>query len=485
MALAHDFRLHTEEFNMACAKSKLDKAITAQANRLETMLVIDGDKTLAADDTGVLFWKEVMKHVQLDGVEDPWKVLFSGPLKYSYTAFRQATLLYDEWTDNSTFEHHCEKVASIVAVHREFLSLLQKVAASTHVGAVVITCGLRHIWEKVLQQVGLSEKIKVIGGGRISDGYMVSAEVKCALVAHLQKAHDLYIVAFGDSPLDLPMLKQANDAIVVTGEVEKRSRTMDVPLHHAIENEGFHARQVLLSCNASPRLEITKLPLVDITDKWFINSITFRPTYYFLSSSDPNAAKLLMTPMRNSAIAGPALREAHRRIGWFLATNFLGNLIGLEEYPLQHVLHRDTAGYRFLDEEKILIVALMRGGEPMAYGVSDALPRAIFLHAKTEDDIKPVHINGYRTVILVDSVINTGKTIIDAVYHIRGLDARVRIIVVAGVVQADSVAKGSGLAGVLRRCGGILVALRTSETKYVGRKETDTGNRLFNSTHLD
>ena len=87
-----------------------------------------------------------------------------------------------------------------------------------------------------------------------------------------------------------------------------------------------------------------------------------------------------------------------------------------------------------MDEEKILIVALMRGGKPIAYGVSNTLPRAIFLYTKTEDNIKSVYINRYRTVISVDSVINTGKTIINTVYYIRGLNARVRIIIVASII---------------------------------------------------
>lgn len=33
----------------------------------------------------------------------------------------------------------------------------------------------------------------------------------------------------------------------------------------------------------------------------------------------------------------PALREAHRRVGWYLATEILADVIGIEEYDIPHV----------------------------------------------------------------------------------------------------------------------------------------------------
>lgn len=54
----------------------------------------------------------------------------------------------------------------------------------------------------------------------------------------------------------------------------------------------------------------------------------------------------------------------------------------------------------------------MRGGEPTAFGVSDAFPLAMFAHAGDAEDLKLHHLQGQLTVMLVDSVVNTGKTIV-------------------------------------------------------------------------
>ncbi|MCJ1417150.1 hypothetical protein MMC32_003489 [Xylographa parallela] len=345
-------------------------------------------------------------------------------------------------------------------MYPKFVSLLQIVAEQKHVGAVVVTCGLRRVWEKVLEREGLSENVKVIGGGRIDDSFVVSGSVKGALVDRLHDVYDMYVWAFGDSPLDLDMLLKANQPIIV----------------------------VVLPINASPRLDITKLPIVNLTKPEFVYSILGGQHTHgglqVLCATEMSAAKLLAAPMRNAAIAGPDLREAHRRVGRYLALEFLADVLGLEQPPIQHVLGHQTRGYKLVHEQQTTIVALMRGGEPMAFGVSDALPLAMFVHAGDANDIKLHHLEGQLTVILDDSVINTGKTVVEFVQHIRKLHATVRIVVVAGVVQAQCVSGGSLNQTLANYPQVHLIALRLSDTKFTGSGNTDTGNRLFNTTHL-
>ena len=188
--------------------------------------------------------------------------------------------------------------------------------------------------------------------------------------------------------------------------------------------------------------------------------------------------------MRNAAVAGPDLREAHRRVGWYLAVESLADVVGLEQSSIRHVLGHQTKGYQLFHEQQTTIVALMRGGEPMALGVSDAFPLAMFVHARDADDIKLRHLQGQLTVILVDSVVNTGKTIVEFVQHVRELHATIRIVVVAGVVQAQCVSRGSLNETLACHANLYLIALRLSDTKFTGSGTTDTGNRLFNTTHL-
>jgi uracil phosphoribosyltransferase/phosphoserine phosphatase/adenylylsulfate kinase-like enzyme len=490
-----DFAQHTEEHNLSSAKDQLEDVISAYACRekLQTALVLDADGTLAAEDTGALFWAAAAKSASAqnglgkDG--DPLKTLFSGPMGYTYTAFRQAMLLYEEEMDEVQFDSICKQVASSVALHPEMVSLLSHAAAEHgHVAAVVITCGLRRVWEIVLASAGLSKAVKVMGGGRISDGFVMTPEVKRALVARMRDVHGLYVWAIGDSPLDLPMMHEAHQAIVVVGEKRSRSKTMDGDLLNAIAMGGLRARQVLLPSTAAPRLDTDMLPLMDFTDGEFLDAIVqYRNTDdRTLHATTRNAAKLLMTPTRDARISGPNLRKAHKRIGWYLATEFLAEVVGVDEYNIPHVQGDTTSGHRIRHESKTTIVALMRGGEPMAEGVNQALPGAMFLHAKRPDEVTRLHVRGQWTVVLVDSVVNSGKSMVDFVQRIRSLDPTIPIVAVAGVVQKQSLSAESVLGRALETDRALsLVALRLSENKFQGRGGTDTGNRLFNTTQFN
>lgn len=65
LALLSDFRHHTEKYNLSRAESRLDEALVGGQGQLETVLVMHADRTLAAEDTGALFWKRVSSSRQL------------------------------------------------------------------------------------------------------------------------------------------------------------------------------------------------------------------------------------------------------------------------------------------------------------------------------------------------------------------------------------------------------------------------------------
>lgn len=488
LTLLIDFGRHNEEYNLWQAVNRLDDIVSPQ-NQLETVLVMDADRTLAAEDAGTLFWERSFNAMAMEDEASPLHALFNGPLGYSYTAFRQAMLMYEEVSDDAQFDCLCAEVASLVTMHTEFISLLRLAAEQHHLGVIVVTCGLRRVWEKVLMREHLSEKVKVIGGGRIADGFIVTPGVKAALVTRLQQVHHMTVHAFGDSPLDLLMLTKADQAIVVVGDVQTRSKSMDNALKKAIDEDGLRAWQVMLPSNASPRLDSEELITIKLTEPSVIDAL-FGSRFTnggleVVCATDRAAAKLLATPMRHSDVAGPDLRDAHRRVGYYLAVQDLVDVIGLEDSPIRHVLGHRTTGYRLRYEQQTTIVALMRGGEPMAFGVNEAFPQAMFVHASSAGQIKYHHLEKQLTVILVDSVINSGKTVIEFVQHVRQLHATIRIVIVAAVVQAQCVSGAGNLSQALSKYAKThLVALRLSETKFTGSGTTDTGNRLFNTTHL-
>ena len=94
----------------------------------------------------------------------------------------------------------------------------------------------------------------------------------------------------------------------------------------------------------------------------------------------------------------------------------------------------------------------------MALGVNDVFPRAMFVHASEPVDLRVYHLQRQLTVVLVDSVVNSGKTNVEFVQHICNVHATIRIVVVASCL-AEALACHSKLS---------LVALRLSETKFTG-----------------
>lgn len=480
--LVRSFHVHNEEYDSIMVIGRVIEAMSGlvglKGTKPDAMLVIDGDKTLAAEDTGELFWKQAMSDQP-----DPLQALFR-TAGYSHTSFHQAILLYRDVGDEAIFDALCSTVASQVTVRPEFINLLQMVAKAPHVGAIVVTCGLRLVWQKVLTNLGLSEIVRVVGSGPELSDCIVTPRIKADVVKHLQESHNMYVWVFGDSPLDLPMLKQADQALVVVGEQQKRSKSMEVELKHAIDDGDLRARQILFPGNASPLLDTSKLPIVQLVDLGFMQAL--KCGIQTKDATTRTAAKLLMTPTRDATVSGPALRKAHRKVGLYLATEFLSDLLGVQEIQIRHVQGGSTNGYCLVDESSTTIIAVMRGGEPMAFGVSDAFPQSVFLHAHKPEDIELQQLKRQSTVILVDSVVNNGETMADFVQHLRKLRPTIRIVVVTGVVQADGLRPGALLEWALVGYGSIdLITLRISQNKYTGRGGTDTGARLFNTTRLE
>ena len=271
--LLNDFEHHTEEVNLSRAQKKLDETMTSQACQLKTMLVFDADRTLAAEDTGQMFWEIMCDRDPIRYPEYPLKAQVGSPLFHSYTEYRRTALLYEECGDDEAFNNLCEIVAAKVSLYPEIRTVLELAQKHDHIGALVVTSGLRLAWEKVLDREGLSQTVKIIGGCRISDGFIVSADVKRALVDRLQDKYQLRIWAFGDAPVDLEMLKKADQAVVVVGDEGTRSETMNEALEQAVGVDGLRVRQAVLADGASPRLDTLRLPLVDITDHAFMDSI--------------------------------------------------------------------------------------------------------------------------------------------------------------------------------------------------------------------
>lgn len=481
--LLRSFQNYTEEENLRVAEARLHSIMAQCASPPEAMLVLDADRTLTPSDSGYLFWQ----NEGFSRATTPLRDIFSSRLDYSHAAFRQAAALYHERYSSNALEDICQQIAPSITLYPQMASLLSRVVSEKRVGAVVITCGLQSVWEKVLALHGLSS-IHVFGAGRLND-LVVDGRVKASLVTLLREQYGARVTAFGDSPLDLAMLSRANEAIVVVGSEAQRSKRMDLELSLAIYDGQIKAKQALMCPGTSHRLNTRMLPLVDLDKPDFLARVlggcSPSTKFQMIHKTDKGAAKLLMTPMRDATIAGPALRKAHHQTGWYLATDVLPEVLGVEEYDIPHVQGHSTKGHRIEQESSTLIVALMRGGEPIASGVNDALSKATFLHAKCAQDLTCNYLEHKSAVILVDSVINSGKSMVEFLERIRELSSTVAIVMIAGVVQSQSISALKSVQERIRCAKLTLIALRISENKYTGSGGTDTGNRLFNTLTLN
>ncbi|KAI7609584.1 hypothetical protein KC346_g9130, partial [Hortaea werneckii] len=252
--LINHFREGDAKRNTRSVLQEIDQIMSNHEVQPQTVLLFDADKTLGVEDASYHFWVAAKGPGGSNLLND----IFSSSLGYSYLAFQQAMLLYEELNEEKFLEL-CKDVASYATLRPEFVELLREAAKYPHVAVVVITSGIRLIWDMVLEREGLGDKVKVIGGCRLSDNYVVTPTVKGAAVKRLQSAHEATVWAFGDSEIDLPMLKNADHAFVVVGPGQKQQKATWRALQRAVDVDGLEARQLLFPETAIPWLNTRML----------------------------------------------------------------------------------------------------------------------------------------------------------------------------------------------------------------------------------
>jgi uracil phosphoribosyltransferase len=132
-------------------------------------------------------------------------------------------------------------------------------------------------------------------------------------------------------------------------------------------------------------------------------------------SRSSRAAGVLAAQTRRADLPPPDLQAVHEQVGRRLADK------ALDEYAYEDDLVEEEAfdhvqGTRFSGlvtrSRNVVILALMRGGEPMARGVFSRFPLARFVHYWGDD--QPLEWGPSaepRSVFVVDSVINRGDSV--------------------------------------------------------------------------
>lgn len=184
--------------------------------------------------------------------------------------------------------------------------------------------------------------------------------------------------------------------------------------------------------------------------------------------------RLLVDASRRSSVVGPDLARAHRRIGHALASD-VANHVSLDDVEIDHVAGPST-GVRLRPGMEPIFLVLLRGGLFLAEGLWECFPgSALVLHGKADDAVQSLPRMG-RTIVIVDSVINSGTSVSAVVGQVSHLSPA-KVLAVAIV----------GYRPTMQRLAHDhpsvdFIAARLSERSFVGTGPTDTGGRLFGTT---
>lgn len=317
--------------------------------------------------------------------------IFDGDFYTGYQSFLFEKELQTAYVDKS-------KIAEIT-INNEVYDI---VASNNY---VVLSSGIKDLWSDIANAKNL---------GTIFASPYISADVKYYVVKQLRE-HGYTVFAYGDSKIDLYMLREADKGFLYIGKRISRS----------LKNESLSG-------------------LVPIYDHSLV----------ILADEDEEVQADIAICKSNSGISGSRLAAAHVR---------LGEKIG------RHIA-------AVFPEKNTSILVLERGGRFFGDGVYMGAG-GIFYSMNPKQDDAPV-INTER-VVIVDSVINTGKSIMRIIDELKNHNPGIDVIIAANVIQNEAVELFKDyLVFATRLSKNSFVGV--NQSKQTGKTGPDTADRLFN-----
>jgi uracil phosphoribosyltransferase len=190
-----------------------------------------------------------------------------------------------------------------------------------------------------------------------------------------------------------------------------------------------------------------------------------------------HASQVLSTQSRRADLSALELGALHFQMGQFLAYHILEDF-ELTQCDIAHVQGK-RSGFEIAGKEDICVMGMLRAGLFAAEGIRSIFKDGAFFleHDNVAEIINKQSLES-KTVIVVDAVINTGKSISNILNQLIAAKCE-KIVVAALVLQDDAKRLANDFPTVS------FYALRISENRYKGTKGIDTGNRLFNTLELD
>lgn len=273
-------------------------------------------------------------------------------------------------------------------------------------------------------------------------------------------------------------MMRASDRVYVVSDGDRRNTSLEPFLADVIESRIWQVYQLDLM-KSHPSIWHNGIRVGSL--ECLLQELTSGSIHKVVNvSRSSRAATVLAEQTRRADLSPPSLQVIHEQVGSLLADKLLDEFSfenGLvEETDFRHVQGSAFSGL-VTRSRNVVILAMMRGGEPMARGVFSKFPYAKFVHYYED---QPLGWTAGRTsdlmrIFIVDSVVNRGNSVRRELHHLAEASSRgFEIYVLSAVIHqdaADALPKEYPLVRFL--------TLRVSTNQYTGRGGTDTGNRLF------
>ena len=175
---------------------------------------------------------------------------------------------------------------------------------------------------------------------------------------------------------------------------------------------------------------------------------------YILADNDGSIADDIAICKSDSGVNGARLAAAHIRLGKKLGEVMRG----------------------FIPNINATVIILERGGRFFGDGVYTGLGGKFYSYNPKTDALPDIQ---QGIAVIVDSVINTGKSVLDMITKLKKKNPEIEIVIVSNVIQNDAVDLLQGYK---------VFAVRTSANSFIGSRQAtqkngkgpDTADRLFN-----
>jgi hypothetical protein len=189
---------------------------------IDTVVLIDCDKTLSRNDTTVDF----CNYAELD--MNTIREIYKGEY-YTVYQFYRANFLYDTVLPHSLYISACKSAANSVKINSE---LIKDIRQNSNDAVIIgLTSGIADIWSSIQSNISFPDCI--FGKSRTLDNSVyVSGFVKRAVVRELHKIGKT-VISVGDSPIDIGMLEESDKGYIVASS----KLSLGVEKHIASHND--------------------------------------------------------------------------------------------------------------------------------------------------------------------------------------------------------------------------------------------------------